>query len=195
MAGLLATLRRSTQDLRAQFASNRRLAAMVLFIPGIALLYAALLVQDAISAAAGERVPLAHRAARLAAVADGTDWQQRIIVETERRAGHEAALWRADSPELAAADLQTVLQRVAATHLSWNRLKLVGNERIEDIGGWRITGELTGKLKADNPLALLQEIGEHSPRILVDRFDVSRLRGQTVTMQLSVLVVPEGSAP
>jgi hypothetical protein len=38
---------------------------------------------------------------------------------------------------------------------------------------------------------MLQELAEHSPRIVVEQLLVSAQRGQTITMQVSVLVLPE----
>jgi hypothetical protein len=192
---LLDRARRAWGDLANQIAVNRRLGALIVAIPGIALLYGALLAQDAVFASQQERAPLLRRAARLAAVADGADWTQRVRQEQGRRTLYHAQLWRADSAELAAADLQTVLQRVAARHLSWNQLKIASAEHIDAIGGWRIEAEMVGRLKDDQPLDLLRELAEHAPRIVIGGFDISRQRTQTITLRLSVIAVPEEESP
>lgn len=186
-----ARSRRLGGEFLAVLGTNRRLAALLLLIPGIALLHATLSVREAVDATRQQRAPLLARQARLAALADGVDWPARARAERAALDRLLAQLWHADSPELAAADLQTALQRVAATHLSWSQLKLGTAVPLDDIRGWRIDAELTGRMKSDDVLALLQELAEHAPRIRVDGFDYSRTRSQTVTLRLRVFVAPE----
>lgn len=195
----MSTLRDLPAQLRhqwhAQVLPDRRLLALLLLVPAIALLYATLVVRDALATAATERAPLLQRAARLRAVTAEHDWAQRIASEQALLEQLDNGLWRAETPELAAADLQTVLQRVANTHLAWNRLKLAPAEPVAAIAGWRITADLSGKLKADDPLALLQELASHRPGMRIDLLEVSRLRAQTITLRLGIVVAPEAPAP
>jgi hypothetical protein len=59
------------------------------------------------------------------------------------------------------------------------------------VGGWRVRAEINGRLRDEGVLPMLQELAEHSPRIVVEQLLVSAQRGQTITMQVSVLVLPE----
>ena len=176
---------------RERLLANPRLAALLMLVPFVLLLHLTLVTRDATAEAREEGVPLQKRAARLEALASSGDWGA-AIREAEASAGRwRADAWRAESAELVAADLQTVLRATGARHLAWNRMKLSPAERLPAIGGWRVRAELTGKLGEGGVLPLLQEIAEHRPRILVDQLQVSSLRGQTVTLQLSVLAIPE----
>lgn len=176
---------------REQLLANPRLAALLMLLPFVLLLHLALLTRDAAEEAREEGVPLQKRAARLEALAASGDWTAAIREAEASAERWRADTWRAESAELVAADLQTVLRAIGARHLAWNRMKLSPAERLGAIGGWRVRAELTGKLGEGGVLPLLQEIAEHRPRILVDQLQVSSLRGQTVTLQLSVLALPE----
>lgn len=182
-------------SLRAELATNRRLAALLLLVPGVLLVWLALLAGDAAGAARAEHAALARQSARLTALADSrADWRRRAEAESVRLAEWESQLWRADSVELAAADLQTAVQRLSARHLGWNRLKLAAPEPLPAIGGWRIRAELNGRLEGNGVLALLQDIAGHAPHIRVDELTAQPLRGQTVSLRLSVLVAAPGEA-
>ena len=178
---------------REELAGNRRLAVLAALVPTIIVVYMALVARDAIGTVMDDRSPLMLRAERLAALAQSGDWDSRIQAESARLALFERQIWRADSAQLAAADLQTVLQRSATARLAWSRLKLAPAEDMPAVGGWRVKAELSGKFKDDDALGLLQDLAEHRPRILIDRLELSRQRGQTVVMHLSVLVVPENT--
>lgn len=176
---------------RERLGANPRLAALLMLLPFVLLLHLTLLTRDATAEAREEAVPLQKRAARLEALAASGDWAAAIREAEAKALQWRADTWRAESAELVAADLQTVLRATSARHLAWNRMKLSPAERLPPIGGWRVRAELTGKLGEGGVLPLLQEIAEHRPRILVDQLQVSSLRGQTVTLQLSVLAIPE----
>jgi hypothetical protein len=176
---------------REHLRANPRLAALFMLLPFVLLLHLTLITRDATAEAREEAVPLQKRAARLEALAASGDWAASIREAEAKAVQWRADTWRAESAELVAADLQTVLRATGARHLAWNRMKLSPAERLAPIGGWRVRAELTGKLGEGGVLPLLQEIAEHRPRILVDQLQVSSLRGQTVTLQLSVLAIPE----
>jgi hypothetical protein len=185
----VARLIEAGRQLRGEFAANQRLATLMLVVPAILIAYLALLTGDLIDEAVADRAPLQRRAARLDALAGSGDWQARIEAGQSQLRQWQAQAWRARSAELAAADLQTVLRGITAQHLAWNRLKLSPAEQLPVIGGWRIKAEINGKLKEDGVLGMVQAIAEHQPRILIDQLSVSRQRGQTVSMQLSVVVI------
>ncbi len=176
---------------RERLRANPRLAALLMLLPLVLLLHLTLITRDATTEAREEAVPLQKRAARLEALAASGDWAAAIREAEAKAVQWRADTWRAESAELVAADLQTVLRTTGARHLAWNRMKLSPAERLAPVGGWRVRAELTGKLGEGGVLPLLQEIAEHRPRILVDQLQVSSLRGQTVTLQLSVVAIPE----
>ncbi len=184
-----------SRTLRTELATNRRLASLLLLVPCVSLAWLALLAGDAAGDARAEHAALARQSARLAALAgSGEDWRRRAGTERAWLADLERQLWRADSVELAAADLQTAVQRLSARHLGWNRLKLAEPEPLPAIGGWRIRAELNGRLEGNGVLALLQDIAGHAPHIRVDELTAQPLRGQTVSLRLSVLVAAPGEA-
>ena len=174
--------------------ANPRLGALLIAVPVLLVCWLALMTRDSIDAAREERAPLARRAARLEALASGTEWDARIKAETERLVQWETQVWRAGSADLAAADLQNVLREIIARHLAWNRLKLAPAEEVPALGGWRISAEINGKLREEGVLPMLQDIAQHNPRIRIEQLQVSSQRGQTVSLQLSVLVLPEHEA-
>lgn len=195
MSAVATRLNAWSSALRAELAANRRLAALLLLVPGVLLAWLALLAGDAAGAARAEHAALARQSARLEALAgSGDDWSRRAAAERARLGGWERQLWRADSVELAAADLQTAVQRLSTRHLGWNRLKLAEPEPLPAIGGWRIRAELNGRLQGEGLLALLQDIAAHEPRIRIDELATQPLRGQTVSLRLSVLVTAPGEA-
>lgn len=189
----LDSLRDQGGRLLAEARANPRLGALLLAVPLLVVCWLALMTRDAIEAVHEERAPLERRAARLAALAGTGGWEASIARGEEELAGWEAQAWRAASADLAAADLQTALRGIIAKHLAWNRLKLAPAEELRALGGWRISAEINGKLREEGVLPLLQELGEHAPRIRLEQLQVSSQRGQTVSLQLSVLVLPEAA--
>lgn len=196
MNAIVAQFERLAGEWRAEVAANPRLALLLMMVPGIVVLYLALVVRDAVDAAVTDSAPLERRAARLDSLAGSGDWGARIAAEQAAAARWEQELWRAGSAELAAADLQTVLQKLTTEHLSWSRLKLAPTEDIDELGGWRVRVEVNGKLKDEvGVLPLMQALAEHRPRILIDQFNLSSQRGRVLTLHLSVLVTKEGGSP
>lgn len=196
MNAIAAQFDRLAREWRAELAANPRLAMLLMLVPGIIVLYLALVVRDAVDVAAADSAPLERRAARLDSLAGSGDWSARIAAEEAAAARWEQELWQADSAELAAADLQTVLQKLTTEHLSWSRLKLAPTENVDELGGWRVRVEVNGKLKDEvSVLPLMQALAEHRPRILIDQFNLSSQRGRVLTLHLSVLVTPEGESP
>ena len=186
---------REVQDqavrLIADARANPRLGAMLLLVPVMLVCWLALVTRDAIVDTHEDRAPLERRAARLAALAGGGEWDRAIATGETELAGWESQAWRAASADLAAADLQTALRGIIVKHLAWNRLKLAQAEELRTLGGWRISAEINGKLRESGVLPLLQELAEHAPRIRLEQLQVSSQRGQTVSLQLSVLVLRE----
>lgn len=180
--------------LRDETLANPRLGAMLLLVPLVLVIHATLLVRDAIEETRADRGPLERRAARLEALASTSGWPAAIEREQAALAVWQSQAWRAGSADLAAADLQTTLRNIIARHLAWNRMKLSPAEELKAVGGWRVRAEINGRLRDEGVLPMLQELAEHSPRIVVEQFLVSAQRGQTVTMQVSVLVLPEDGA-
>jgi hypothetical protein len=177
--------------LLADARANPRLGAMLLLVPLLLVCWLALVTRDAIEAAHDERAPLERRAARLAALAGGGEWEREIATGEAELGLWESQAWRASSADLAAADLQTALRGIIVKHLAWNRLKLAQAEELRTLGGWRINAEINGKLRESGVMPLLQELAEHTPRIRLEQLQVSSQRGQTVSLQLSVLVLRE----
>ncbi|MBK6583337.1 MAG: hypothetical protein IPG20_10650 [Gammaproteobacteria bacterium] len=182
-------------QLKTEFTANRRLATLVLIVPAILIAYLALLTGDRVTAAMADSAPLERRAARLDALAGSGDWQARIDAGRHQLEYWEAQAWHARSAELAAADLQTALRQITAEHLAWNRMKFSPAEPIPGIDGWRIKAEINGKLKEDGVMGMVQAIAEHQPRILIEQLSVSLQRGQTLRLQLAVVVIREEQAP
>jgi hypothetical protein len=195
VSAIATRLLAAARNLRAELGANRRLAALLLLVPGVLLIHLALLTDAAIATARADHAALERRSQRLEALARSGDWARRVGEERGRLALWEQEIWRAASPELAAADLQTAVQRMSSGHLAWSRLKLSPPEPLDAIGGWRIKAELNGKLNEGGALALLQELAEHAPHIRIDGLVVAPQRGQTVNVQLSVLVAPGEQAP
>lgn len=186
-----STLTEIGARLRAETESNPRLAALLLLVPLVLVVHLGLVVRDATAELRAERVPLERRAARLEALAESEDWAARIREQEARITRWEQYIWQASSAELAAADLQTALRGIITEHLAWNRLKLAPAEELTDLGGWRITAEITGKLRETGVLPLLQDLAEFRPRMLLDHLQVASQRGQTVSLRVSVVVLPE----
>jgi len=188
---LPAALADAMARLREETLANPRLAALLMLVPLVLLIHATLLLRDAIGDTRADRGPLERRAARLESLAASGGWAEAIAREQATLAGWQSQAWRASSAELAAADLQTTLRSIIARHLAWNRMKLSPAEELKAVGGWRVRAEINGRLRDEGVLPMLQEIAEHSPRIIVEQLLVSAQRGQTITMQVSVLVLPE----
>lgn len=177
--------------LRDELLASPRLAALLLLVPLVLVIHGTLMLRDAIDETRTDRGPLERRAARLDALAATSGWPAAIEREQAMLEAWQSQTWRAGSAELAAADLQTTLRDIIARHLAWNRMKLSPAEELKAVGGWRVRAEINGRLRDEGVLPMLQELTEHSPRIVVEQLLVSAQRGQTITMQVSVLVLPE----
>ena len=187
----LAALRDQFARLQLEARANPRLGAILLLVPAVAALWLALVTRDAIDAAREERTPLERRAARLAQLAGSGEWEREIAAGETEFARWESQAWRAASADLAAADLQTALRGIMAEHLSWNRLKLAPTEELRALGGWRISADVSGKLRDPGILPLLQALAEHSPAIRVEKLQFSSQRGMTLSLTLGIVVLPE----
>lgn len=188
----LEPLRDALARLQADAGANPRLGALLLAVPLVLVCWLALMTRDAIDAAREERAPLLRRAARLETLAGSGEWDTQIREGEAQLSQWESQAWRAASADLAAADLQTALRGIISRHLAWNRLKLAPAEEMRALGGWRLSAEINGKLREEGVLPLLQELAEHRPRIQLMQLQVSSQRGQTVSLQISVVVLPEG---
>ena len=187
----VASLDDAVARLLAEARANPRLGALLLLVPLMLVVWLGLVARDAVESARDERAPLARRAQRLEALARDDRWEAGISAGEELLGRLEAQAWRAGSADLAAADLQTALRAIIAKHMAWNRLKLAPAQELAALGGWRIEAEISGKLQDEGVLPLLQSLAEHQPRVKVEQLQVSNQRGQTITLQLSVLVLPE----
>ena len=172
-----------------EFVSNQRLQRMIWAIAYIIVFYFILALNDEVKLVALEARTESKNLQRLTAYDSTADWDEYRTREELVTDKLSQQLWRARTPGLASADLQTFLQEAVRKYeISNFRLKL-GEPKPLSLGEatvWLIQAELIGKIARKQLPRMLADLESGDRSLSIDRLTFSPVRGNLLNMLVSI---------
>ena len=179
-------LRRLFAPLAAELAGNPRLRRGGGLALGIVLLYCILVQSDRVAAVHAEYAAEKGRLAKAEALLQRRDWPD--LLEAERNAHREltAAFWQAETEGLAQAKLQAALADVFdGLDLRNSRIRSGVSQSVPDLPGiWRVQSRLDAAYRPGDELRALHAMATYPKKLVVDRLDLARRKGQDSRLAL-----------
>ena len=182
----MRALRRALRPLAAELGANARLRAGVWLILGILLGYCALVQSDRLAAAHRDYAAEAGRLAKAEALLAGEDWPALLEAERETHRALESQFWRAETEGLAQAKLQDALSgAVEGLGLRQPRFRSGVSQPVPDLPGiWRVQTRLDAAYRPGVEPRALHALATHPKKLVVDRLDLRRRRGNDAYLVL-----------
>lgn len=179
-------LNRALAPLVAEVAGNARLRRGLWLALGIVLFYCILVQSDRVAAVHAEYAAEAGRLAKARVLLQRRDWPD--LLETERNAHREltAAFWQAETEGLAQAKLQAALAGVfEGLELRNTRIRSGVSQPVPDLPGiWRVQSRLDAAYPPGVELQALHAMATYPKKLVVDRLDLRRRKGQDSRLAL-----------
>ena len=181
-------LGRLLAPLAAELAANARLRWGGWLILGIVLLYCLLVQSDRVAAVHDEYAAETGRLTKAGTLLQRQDWPD--LLEAERTTHRElsAAFWQAETEGLAQAKLQAALTTmVEDLDLSDPRIRSGVSQPMPELPGiWRVQARLNAGYRPGVELQVLHAMATHPKKLVVDRLDLRRRKGQDSRLALIV---------
>ena len=175
----MKALRRVLRPLATELAANARLRWSVWLILGILLVHGILVQSDRLAAAHRDYAAEAGHLAKAERLLEGEDWP--ALLEAERAAHREieSQFWRAETEGLAQAKLQDALAGVMeGLRLRDSRIQSGVSQPVPDLPGlWRVQTRLDARYRRGTELRALHALATHPKKLVVDRVELRRQRG------------------
>ena len=173
------TLQESLARAKTELADKPRLRAGVWLGAGIVLVYCLLVQADRLADAYREHARQTDGLARLAGALSGEDWPQLLEDEQRNQQALQAALWRADTPGQAQAQLQQAIETmIDGLALRDPRIRPGVTQPVPELPGMvRVQVELVGRYGGAAALELLEAIAISPAKLVVDRLVLRRESG------------------
>ena len=182
----MSALNHVLAPLAAEFAGHARLRWGVWLILGIVLLYCILVQSDRVTAVHGEYAAEAERLAKAEVLLQRRDWPE--LLEAERNIHREltATFWQAETEGLAQAKLQAALAGVVeGLDLHQIRVRSGVSQPVPDLPGiWRVQSRLDAVYRPGVELQALHAMATYPKKLVVDRLDLHRRKGQDSRLAL-----------
>ena len=172
-------LQESWARTKAELADKPRLRAGVWLIAGIALVYCLLAQADRLADAYREYAHQTDGLARVESALIRTDWPQLLEAEKQNQQQLQAALWRADTPGQAQAQLQQAIRTmIDGLDLRKPRIRPGITQPVPELPGVvRVQVELVCRYRSAAALDLLNAVAISPTRLVVDRLVLRRESG------------------
>ena len=184
----MSALGRLFAPLAAELAANARLRWGVWLILGIVLLYCLLVQSDRVAAVHDEYAAEAGRLTKAGVLLRRQDWPD--LLEAERRTHREltAMFWQAETEGLAQAKLQAALGAVTeGLDLRNARVRSGVSQPVPDLPGiWRVQTRLDAACRPGVELEALHAMATYPKKLVVERLDLRRRKGQDSRLALIV---------
>ncbi len=190
-------LRALQPKLQQEIQSNARMVPMLWLIVYLAMGYLVLGMYDTNQVLRASTQQLSGELARANAVAGASVWQRRF--EREEQSAHSLIekCWVAPNKGIASADMQTVLQQVAANHRLENvRLTMAVPEEHEVSGrtAWFIRAQVRARANKGNVPPMVFALEEPAAFFAVERVRYVAGRGAgTLDLTVAACVLEEAS--
>ena len=179
-------LNRALAPLVAEVAGNARLRRGLWLALGIVLFYCILVQSDRVAAVHAEYAAEAGRLAKARVLLQRRDWPD--LLEAERNDHREltAAFWQAETEGLAQAKLQAALTGVfEGLELRNTRVRSGVSQPVPDLPGiWRVQSRLDAAYPPGVELQALHAMATYPKKLVVDRLDLRRRKGQDSRLAL-----------
>ena len=179
-------LNRALAPLVAEVAGNARLRRGLWLALGIVLFYCILVQSDRVAAVHAEYAAEAGRLAKARVLLQRRDWPD--LLEAERNDHREltAAFWQAETEGLAQAKLQAALAGVfEGLELRNTRIRSGVSQPVPDLPGiWRVQSRLDAAYPPGVELQALHAMATYPKKLVVDRLDLRRRKGQDSRLAL-----------
>jgi hypothetical protein len=178
-------------ELRDQWQQSPLLRLGVAAVVLIAAWYAHLLIQDWKADQADEAGRLAERLARLEAVQQQTQWQERADAAKAVAARMEDRFWTAPTRGIGQADFQTWLERARARAGLPDMQQAVGGmEAVDNLKGVFLThAEVEGAFRPAALWQLIEAVETHDKALRVEQLDI---RGGHVALRVGAFLKETG---
>ena len=172
-------LQESWARTKAELADKPRLRAGVWLIAGIVLVYCLLAQADRLADAYREYTRQTDGLARVESALIRNDWPQLLEAEKQNQQQLQAALWRADTPGQAQAQLQqTIRTMIDGLDLRKPRIRPGITQPVPELPGVvRVQVELVCRYHNAAALELLNAVAISPTRLVVDRLVLRRESG------------------
>ena len=184
----MSALGRLFAPLAAELAANARLRWGVWLSLGIVLLYCLLVQSDRVAAVHDEYAAEAGRLTKAGVLLRRQDWPD--LLEAERRTHREltAMFWQAETEGLAQAKLQAALGAVTeGLDLRNARVRSGVSQPVPDLPGiWRVQTRLDAACRPGVELEALHAMATYPKKLVVERLDLRRRKGQDSRLALIV---------
>lgn len=167
----MSALTQALARAKAELADKPRLRAGVWAIAGILLAYLLLAQAGRLTDAYQEYVLRADGLDRVAGVLSRTDWPQLLEAERQNQQALQEALWRAETPGQAQAQLQQAVRTmIDGLGLRDARILPGVTQPVPGLPGLaRVQVELVGRYSGGAALKLLEAIAVNPAKLVVDR--------------------------
>ena len=181
-------LGRLLAPLAAELAANTRLRWGGWLILGIVLLYCLLVQSDRVAAVHDEYAAETGRLTKAGTLLQRQDWPDLLEAERETHRELSAAFWQAETEGLAQAKLQAALTTmVEDLDLSDPRIRSGVSQPMPELPGiWRVQARLNAGYRPGVELQVLHAMATHPKKLVVDRLDLRRRKGQDSRLALIV---------
>ena len=175
----MSTLRESLARAKTELAEKPRLRVGVWLGAGIVLVYCLLAQADRSAEAYREYARQTDNLARLAGALSREDWPQLLEQEQRNQQALQAALWQADTPGQAQAQLQQAIETmIDGLALRDPRIRPGVTQPVPELPGVvRVQAELVGRYGGAAALELLEAIAISPAKLVVDRMVMRRESG------------------
>ena len=172
-------LQESWARTKAELADKPRLRAGVWLIAGIVLVYCLLAQADRLADAYREYTRQTDGLARVESALIRNDWPQLLEAEKQNQQQLQAALWRADTPGQAQAQLQQAIRTmIDGLDLRKPRIRPGITQPVPELPGVvRVQVELVCRYHNAAALELLNAVAISPTRLVVDRLVLRRESG------------------
>ena len=175
-----------------QFRAEYEKSPWLKYVLPVLFVLLTLYMLDALSVASAQKSQeyrqLLSREAKVSGLQEQADWQLAKQKAEQRYQELSKYVWKAESLELASADLQSVLRQLAKDKVTALRINIAPPEQTNVPDIWRLSAEVSGKLRPSQVPDMLIDSASKEPAISIERFTYLPARNQNGAMQVSILV-------
>lgn len=175
-------------SLTSELERNDRLRRMIWLIAYIVVLYVITFLHDANNLAAQRIDTLSQQLSRIGNTDEVEVWERRLAHESDVFETLKSGCWQAKTPELASADMQTVISQLAGAYsLEAVRLDLAEPEYrlLSGTNSWLIRAQLSAKADSGVVPLLVNALESSQSFFAIERLRFIQRRGGSLDLLLA----------
>lgn len=185
-----------TDSLIREIRVNSRLVRLIWLVGYLVALYAIVALHDESNRLRETTAVLIKRTERVLAAGEVETWDVRYRHELMVSEQLLAYCWSSSSAELASADMQTVLQRLALDNEIGKVRLVIGEpetEKFDDKSVWLIRAQLQGRSERENLPFFVKALEKSGEFFSIEGVTYFEQRGGSMTLLLQACFVDESS--